>query len=131
MNTANRLTTGLSAITSVCILTLAFAGASMVMSKASVSKTQLADPSNLRLAAYNDTEMALLWDDNSQNEQAFEIWYKASTQTEWSRMTVDANCCFATVPGLSPGTSYEFRLRALGNNGRSEFTPTELAEIPV
>jgi uncharacterized repeat protein (TIGR03803 family) len=93
----------------------------------------LAAPGNLTATAVSPTQINLAWVDNSNNEDGFLI----------ERCVGNGNCtnfiqiaqtsagvtAFATT-GLSPGTSYTYRVRAFGTGGNSPYSNTAKDKTP-
>lgn len=66
----------------------------------------------------------LSWNDNSANEKGFEIWRRKSGETTYQflvRTPEDAVSFLDT--NLAPATTYQYKLRAVGNTGRSYHVP--------
>jgi fibronectin type 3 domain-containing protein len=77
--------------------------------------TAVAAPSNLSASASN-TQISLSWSDNSSNETGFEI--QRSTDSNFTNVTtrtVGANVRSFVDTGLNEGTTYYYRVRALGS----------------
>jgi hypothetical protein len=74
------------------------------------------------------TSVALSWTDASTNETGFEIWRRkvtgTSTYSKWEMRTLTgANIRSFTDPGAEPSTTYHYKIRAVSNAGRSNYTP--------
>ena len=78
-------------------------------------------PSQLQASARSTSTVDLSWRDNSGAESGFEIQGKAEG-TYAVFATVAANEVATTLTGLDPETDYVFRVRALGNQGNSDFS---------
>jgi outer membrane protein assembly factor BamB len=84
-------------------------------------------PSGLAAAATSSTQINLTWTDNSDDETAFSIW-RQSGAGSWSRAgVVPPNSTSFSDTGLSPATSYNYRVRAICNVGASLWTPVATA----
>ena len=66
--------------------------------------------------------MALLWTDNSANEDNFQITYQPSGARSWSTATAAKNATSYTVGGLSASTTYIFYVRACNVAGCSAWS---------
>ena len=88
-----------------------------------------AAPGSLRAAATSRTRMQLNWADNSNNETGFQIERcKGNRCTNFARVaTVGANVTSFTDAGLSRGTTYTYRVRAVNEVGASTFSNTATA----
>ena len=69
----------------------------------------------------------LNWSDASGNETGFEIWRRNAVGTSYSkwemRTLTAANVKTFTDTGLKPSTKYHYKIRAVSNTGRSNYTP--------
>jgi len=93
-------------------------------------------PSLLTASAISGTRCSLSWLDNSSNETSFRIEEKSSSQFSFQEVgSVSANVTTAIVGGLTPETTYSFRVRARGSSGdsnySSETTITTPAEVSI
>jgi chitodextrinase len=79
-------------------------------------------PSNLLAATLSSTSVQLNWLDNSSNETGFRIEVKPSGGTYADIGGVATGSTASTVSGLSPSTTYFFRVRASGASGPSAYT---------
>lgn len=87
-----------------------------------------AAPSGLAATAISTSQIDLVWDDNSTNEDDFEI--QVSTSAGFSSptsLTSAANAEARSVTGLSPSTTYYFRIRARNTEGNSAWSSTASA----
>ncbi|HSF43350.1 MAG TPA: fibronectin type III domain-containing protein [Thermoanaerobaculia bacterium] len=85
-----------------------------------------AAPSALAASAVSGTEIALSWQDNSGNESQFDIEQLVNGAYQQIR-TVGTNVTTTRVTGLTPGTSYSFRVRAGNAAGFSGYSNTAIA----
>jgi hypothetical protein len=76
-------------------------------------------PSGLRAAAAGSTEASLSWQDNSNDETGFSIELHEGDRS-WEYLgTIDSDFTTATIEGLDPGTTYDFRVRAVNDTSLS------------
>jgi hypothetical protein len=73
------------------------------------------------------TSVKLSWGDASSNEGGFEIWRRhlnGSTPSRWEmRILTAANIKTFTDTGLEPSRKYHYKIRAVSNTARSNYTP--------
>jgi predicted esterase len=72
----------------------------------------------------------LAWNDVSSNENGFEIWSRKkiseSSFSLWELHAItDANTSSYTDGNLEPLTTYQYKIRAVSNTGRSKYAPLE------
>lgn len=80
-----------------------------------------AAPGNLRTAGVGDSWVNLLWNDNSDNEQGFEIEVSLDGGSNWEFVDiVGPGSASITISELEPGTSYQFRVLAFNDIGYSD-----------
>lgn len=77
-------------------------------------------------ATLTPTHVSVLfgWTDNSTNETAFEVDYKLTSEpTTWTTWdhALAPNTTSTTITGLTPSTSYDFRVRAVNGTGNSSY----------
>lgn len=85
-------------------------------------------PTNLSLSVKSDSEVKLIWNDNSNNEIGFKIERRTSSSS-WNEIaTIGANSESYTNKGLNSGATYNYRLRAYNSYGNSDYTDEESAE---
>ncbi|HEY0514528.1 MAG TPA: fibronectin type III domain-containing protein [Thermoanaerobaculia bacterium] len=80
-----------------------------------------AAPAALMAQAVSGTEIALSWQDNSNNETLFRVETQVSGAFQ-EVLTVGANVASVHVTGLTPGTVYTFRVRASNAAGFSGYS---------
>ena len=79
-----------------------------------------AAPSALTATASSAVRVALAWQDNSGNETGFQLERKIGSGGTWSLLaTLGANATSYADTGLSPATTYVYRLRAVNGAGAS------------
>jgi len=81
-----------------------------------------AAPSGLTAMAVSTSRIDLRWQDNSNNEDGFEIFRKIQGQSYSSLKKVGANVTSYSDTGLSPGTTYCYQVRAYNSAGTSDFS---------
>lgn len=79
-------------------------------------------PTNLRAFALSSTKIQLDWKDNSTGEQGFEIERKGESGDYTVIARVGANVTTYTDTGLSPQTTYTYRVRAYNAAGKSPYS---------
>lgn len=88
----------------------------------------LTAPSGLKTTATTASSATLSWDDNSTGELGFEIWRRRKTESgfeawQLAGLTQADTRSFADIE-LLPKTQYEYKVRAVGQSGRSEYAPS-------
>jgi len=109
-------------------------GASAYSNLATVTTTTtttspLAAPSALAATAASTTEIRLTWTDNSTSEQNFLIEKLTDGVFKQFKM-LGANITSAKITGLTPGTSYTFRVRAASGTTYSPYSNNAAAITP-
>lgn len=79
-------------------------------------------PGNLTATAVSETEVNIFWEDNSDNEDDFEVAGRGQGGSFVSLRTLPADSTGASISGLEPGTSYGFRVRARNSVGNSPWS---------
>ncbi|MFN3648483.1 MAG: fibronectin type III domain-containing protein [Armatimonadota bacterium] len=79
-------------------------------------------PDQLQAEAVSSTSISLTWRDTSANESGFRIERKTGNGSFTQVATVDANVTSYLDTGLSPGTRYTYRVRAVNAAGSSAFS---------
>src|SRR5436190_5623060 len=87
-------------------------------------------PSNLVATAVSSTRINLTWQDNSNNETKFQIWRKVAGGTFSKLVTVNANVTSYADTGLTPATTYKYKVRAKNTSGYSPFSNIATATTP-
>jgi hypothetical protein len=84
------------------------------------SSTPPGDPSWLRVTAASCSEIDLLWDDNSSDEDGFRIERKTGAAGPWTLIaSVGANTITYRDSGLAANTTYAYRVWAFNAGGAS------------
>jgi hypothetical protein len=81
-----------------------------------------AAPSNLRLGAVTATSIEVVWDDNSADETAFEVWWLPEGEPDWRIETLAADVTSWTQTGLAPGSRITYYVRACNAEGCSDWS---------
>lgn len=85
-------------------------------------------PDNFQAHTTSPSSVLLTWRDNSTNERGFEIWRRKSTDPSnaghvLAVLTGEDVTSFHDT-GLEPNTQYWYKIRAVSNNGRSNYWPS-------
>jgi parallel beta-helix repeat protein len=89
-------------------------------------------PTNLSGNATYYYQAVISWEDNSDNEYGFEIERSLSPESGFKKIyTVYQNVTSFTNNGLSPLTTYYYRIRAYNNTGFSRFSNTLSISTPA
>ncbi|MDI6791402.1 MAG: DUF2341 domain-containing protein [bacterium] len=88
-------------------------------------------PANLDALIVSDTQIDLIWTDNSNNETGFKIERKTGTGGIFSQIaTVGADVTSYSNTGLDTGTTYCYRARAYNAVGNSGYSNEDCAATP-
>lgn len=79
-------------------------------------------PTGLGASALSSTSIYLSWLDNSSNESSFRIEDHTPSSSYIQVATTNSNVTGTTVGGLSPQTTYTFRVRACNSSGCSAYS---------
>jgi Fibronectin type III domain len=129
-------------------ITLAFLGGTAAMAQtvrpipfpdqdkqdqSSDDKAAPAAPTNLQAEAVSSTSVALIWQDNSNNESEFLVEARTASQTTFTQLTptVAPNRPAVFVDNLTPGTTYFFRVRANNGTGPSAYSNVVSVTTPA
>lgn len=93
------------------------------------TETEPSAPTSLTAQAQSSSSILLRWTDTSDNEDAFEIERCSGRRcTDFARITtVGAGTTTFTDTGLTKGTSYSYRVRAVNEIGASDYSNTASA----
>ena len=81
-------------------------------------------PTRFRSVGTGGTSVALAFDDNSFGETRFVVDYKDPSRFGWTNGPTRAHAQNATASGLTPATTYDFRLAACNGNVCSPWSYT-------
>jgi len=98
-------------------------GYSSYSNEASATTPILNAPSNLSASAVSYKQVTLTWTDNSSEETGFEIERKTGAGGTYARITTaSANATSYTNTGLTQGTEYFYRVRAVSGSNYSQYS---------
>jgi hypothetical protein len=85
-------------------------------------------PTSFTGSATSGSTATVNWTDASSNEIGFEIWRRkvitSTTFTKWEMpVLTSANVQTYNDKGLEPASTYQYKIRAVGTSGRSNYTP--------
>lgn len=86
-------------------------------------------PTNFNATVNASSEVTFTWTDASSNENGFEVWRRrktdATTFTPWEMAALTASDVTTfTETQLLPSSVYEYKIRAVSNTARSEYSPS-------
>lgn len=82
-----------------------------------------AAPTNLQAVALSNTQIRLTWQDNATDEDEYRIEARSAASSTFTDLgAVPANSTAANIVGLSPSTTYFFRVRARNDQGFSPYS---------
>jgi fibronectin type 3 domain-containing protein len=88
-------------------------------------------PTDLTATAVTSTRINLTWDDNSANETGFEIERKTGSGAFALIQTTAAGATSFSNTGLTPSTTYTYRVRAKNAGGNSGYSNEASATTPA
>jgi hypothetical protein len=84
-------------------------------------------PDELNLEAVTPSQVNVSWNDKSDDEHGFEVWRRkvnGSSSSPWEMATItNANTNSFLDKGLMPSSKYEYKVRAVSDDGRSDYFP--------
>jgi len=90
---------------------------------AAAATTPPAAPANLQAQAVRTSVIVLLWQDKSNNETQFDVEGRITGAASFTPIgSAPPNAIAVFVSSLTPGTSYDFRVRATNSAGSSAYT---------
>jgi hypothetical protein len=82
-----------------------------------------AAPTNLQAAALSSTQIRLTWQDNATDEDSYRIEARSAAAATFTDLgAVPANTTAVNIIGLTPSTTYFFRVRASNDQGFSAYS---------
>ncbi len=88
----------------------------------------IAEPENFSGISVSPAENVLTWSDVSENETGFEIWRRKQTGNSWGSWELAgitaANATTFDDTGVEPTVTYQYKIRAVGIEGRSAYVPS-------
>ncbi len=88
-------------------------------------------PTGVSVTASGSTSVSVSWADASSDETGFVVEYRTGGGSWTSGATLAAGAFSATLTGLAPSTSYEFRVSATNANGSSASSSVSLTMPPA
>jgi hypothetical protein len=82
-------------------------------------------PGSFRLVSVTGSTANLAWVDRSSVENAYEIWRGAPGKSFVLAGRTGPNAQSFTDVGLLPSTTYDYKIRAVNNQGRSRYAPSD------
>lgn len=89
-------------------------------------------PSNSRTTLVTTTRIDFAWNDNANNEDKYEILRRIGSGGTYDLIaTLPANSTTYSDAGLTPGTLYNYHIRAVNISGYADFTGVNTQTIPL
>jgi hypothetical protein len=89
-------------------------------------------PSEFAVSKATASTVTLQWKDNSSDETGFEIWRRKRNATAFDQWVmpaiVNAGATSFTDTQLFPESTYQYKIRAVSNSARSNYTPAAASE---
>lgn len=105
------------------VLTAGNKGVRLSRIATSVTYTPLAAPSNLLATASSSMQIDLGWKDNATNEDGFKVERSPDGVGSWNEIgSTSANIKTFSDTGLTPNTTYYYRVYAFNTGGNSSFS---------
>lgn len=82
-------------------------------------------PASFGVVSVTGSTAKLAWEDRSSVETGYEIWRRAPGESFVMAGRTEANAGTFTDVGLIPSTIYHYKIRALNNQGRSRYAPSD------
>ncbi len=80
-------------------------------------------PTNLNAQSINKQDISLTWSDNSDNETGFELYIGSNSSGDFTLLSnLSDNTVSYAITGLTPGTTYFFKIRSYNEDGNSVFS---------
>jgi hypothetical protein len=89
-----------------------------------------AAPTDLAVSPTAATQLDLHWTDNSSDESAFEVWRQQGTGASTRIAVLPPNTTHYADTGLTPNTSYSYRIKATGAEGAA-WSNTAVGSTPL
>lgn len=87
-------------------------------------------PTNLKVSAVSQSELDLIWQDNSNNELIFKIERRRNGETTWSEIAqVIGGITSFSSTGLLADSTYYYRIRASNQGGESDYSNISSAKV--
>jgi hypothetical protein len=83
-------------------------------------------PSNFQGSATSGGTTSLSWTDNSSVEARYEVWRRKTGQSFVFAGYTGVNGTTFNDSGLEPSTTYDYKVRAVNNDGRSRYAPSDV-----
>lgn len=79
-------------------------------------------PSELAAEAQSNTEIVVTWNDNSNNETGFVLEWSTTSGSGYTTINIATDVVSYEHSGLSPGTVYYYRIKAVRNTAESSYS---------
>ncbi|MCP4663658.1 MAG: M20/M25/M40 family metallo-hydrolase [bacterium] len=91
----------------------------------------LVRPNQLAATVLSSTSVQLEWNDRSDNESSFEVQLRSGSGSWEAAASVGADVERVVVSGLTPETTYTFRVRARHGSGFSDWSNRQTLTLPA